>query len=435
MSAWKDLPRRSWALIDKFAWSGVQKFSDFREQILRYATYLSYLEQMQNNNGIPLNWGASDRDEVMSIPDLRDRAFKMANELLGAYDQVSETGKSLRDILVPFYSWIEVNAKRYVQLIKNAITEDMAGEVVLRLFKGKMLNAPYYALKIGKAYIMINLFAMLIQAFNKFFWPEDEDKLPPDVQERPHITLGHDSKGNVLYFDKVGNVVDNLEWFAGDTFRSDMKDILNGKLTFTDWVQKITAAPFSKAINSLTPLIKLPMELATGRSLYPDITRPQPIRDNLKYIAQSFGLSWPYKVLKGEPRNDWHEFRNIFLYSADADQAAYFYTLDLVRQFQERVLHRRMDGFSQTERGNALQKFKAALRLDDMDAAKRYLEQYYRLGGKTQGFKTSMRNMYPLHSLSKNDQRRFLRWISDDDRKYVERADKYFRSIAGKFLR
>ncbi|MBR0167317.1 MAG: hypothetical protein IJQ08_01455, partial [Synergistaceae bacterium] len=138
MSAWKDLPRRSWALIDKFAWSGVQKFSDFREQILRYATYLSYLEQMQNNNGIPLNWGASDRDEVMSIPDLRDRAFKMANELLGAYDQVSETGKSLRDILVPFYSWIEVNAKRYVQLIKNAITEDMAGEVVLRLFKGKM---------------------------------------------------------------------------------------------------------------------------------------------------------------------------------------------------------------------------------------------------------------------------------------------------------
>ena len=115
-SAWQNLPRSTWKLIDKFAWSGVQKFSDFREQWLRYAAYLDYLHQMQNNNGLPNNWGASVPDEVLSIDDIRDRAFKLANELLGAYDQVSETGKQLRDILMPFYSWIEVNAvaqKRY----------------------------------------------------------------------------------------------------------------------------------------------------------------------------------------------------------------------------------------------------------------------------------------------------------------------------------
>ena len=46
----------------------------------------------------------SDHDEVMSIPDIRDRAFETANELLGAYDQVSESGQALRDLFIPFYS-------------------------------------------------------------------------------------------------------------------------------------------------------------------------------------------------------------------------------------------------------------------------------------------------------------------------------------------
>ena len=42
---------------------------------------------------MPRNWGASVKEEVLALDDIRDRAFKMANELLGAYDQVSEMGK------------------------------------------------------------------------------------------------------------------------------------------------------------------------------------------------------------------------------------------------------------------------------------------------------------------------------------------------------
>ena len=89
---WATLPRAVWKLFDKFAWSGIQHFSDFREQWLRYACYLEYLDQMQSNDEhLPRNWGASVKEEVLSIPakndsGIRDRAFKMSNELLGAYD-------------------------------------------------------------------------------------------------------------------------------------------------------------------------------------------------------------------------------------------------------------------------------------------------------------------------------------------------------------
>lgn len=225
-SFWANLPRRTWQLLDRVAWSGIQNFSDFREQWLRYACYLEYLHQMQSNDEhLPRNWGASVKDEVLAIPikdrngkillsGIRDRAFKMSNELLGAYDQVTASGKVLRDIAWPFYSWVEVNAKRYYQLIKNGITEDGFRDFTSRFLKGQLANTPYYAFKLGKTYLLITLLSMLLAAFNHFVWPDDEDKLSPDIQSKSHLTLGHDNKGNVLYFDRVGAILDNLEWFG-----------------------------------------------------------------------------------------------------------------------------------------------------------------------------------------------------------------------------
>ena len=49
VSAWTKLPRKMWKLIYKLAWSGIQHFSDFRAQWLRYACYLEYMHQMQEN--------------------------------------------------------------------------------------------------------------------------------------------------------------------------------------------------------------------------------------------------------------------------------------------------------------------------------------------------------------------------------------------------
>ena len=134
----------------------------------------------------------------------------MANELIGAYDQVTESGKTLSDILIPFYSWMEVNSKRYYRLIKNGITEDGFGNFVFRFLKGQLANAPYYAFKLAKSYLLVNLLAMLIAAFNYLVWPEDEDKLSPDVKAKHQITMGHYWQGNVLYFDRVGAILKTI---------------------------------------------------------------------------------------------------------------------------------------------------------------------------------------------------------------------------------
>ena len=432
-SAWENLPRNAWKLIDKFAWSGIQKASDFREQWLRYAAYLDYLDQMQKNNGIPRNFGASVREEVMAIDDIRDRAFKLANELLGAYDQVSETGKQLRDILMPFYSWIEVNAKRYIQLIKNGLTED--DFITSKLPKALLAKVPGLGYKALKTWFFISLFSILVNAFNRFFFPDDEKKLPPDIQGRPHLTLGHDSYGNTLYFTQVGAVGDNLEWFGLNTFQRELRQIFNGQLTVTDWLKHMASAPFAKILNALNPFIKTPIELAVGKSLYPDFSNPRNIRDGWQYLAQSFGLSWPYRAITGQPRNDWHEFRNISLYSQDADEAAYYYTLSLVRQFKDKVLGQRFSGYSENKRTAALRKLRNAIRFNDKKAMQRALSEYYsqEVGGSEKGLKTSLRNMHPLFGISGDKLNQFSNWISPDDKPYIDRAQAYYNKLMRNF--
>ena len=103
-------------------WDSVRITTDFREAFLRYAMYLDYLEQMQGNkDGKPNNFGASNRDEIMALNDVKDRAAKLANELLGAYDEVSIVGQALANNFLPFWRWNEVNFVRYKQLIKKRL--------------------------------------------------------------------------------------------------------------------------------------------------------------------------------------------------------------------------------------------------------------------------------------------------------------------------
>ena len=174
----------------------------------------------------------------------------------------------------------------------------------------------------------------------------------------------------------------------------------------------------------------MPIELAMGRTMYPDAFNSRTIRDNWEYAAQSLGLQWPYKAITGKPRSDLQQLTNLIVYSLDPDEAAYYQTLDKVRQFQERVLDKHFDGFATTKRGQALRNFKTALRYKDKAAMKRYLKEYAELDGTMKGFKSSIKAMDPLHGLSVKEKKQFLKWLSEDDKKFLKKAMKYYRELA-----
>ena len=95
-SAWEKVLKSPATMWNAY-WDFARTTTDFREALLRYACYLDYAEQIKKGNGKPNNWGASNRDEIMALKDPLDRAAKMANELVGAYDEVSVIGTWLAD--------------------------------------------------------------------------------------------------------------------------------------------------------------------------------------------------------------------------------------------------------------------------------------------------------------------------------------------------
>ena len=350
------------------------------------------IKRTWTNNGTPSTWGASNKDEVMAHSNVRDRAYKMSNDLLGNYDEISDVGKNLRDMLIPFWSWQEVNLRRYYRLIRNGLKGDNAGNFTKRLLIGQTAKIPYYAVNGAMTFAKISALTMMIQAFNRWIFGDDDDKLPNDVKYRPHITLG-EYGGKVYYFDRIGALADAADWFALDSAFLDAKEISNGQQSLGGYMKKMLQAPVSKVIGQLNPMLKMPIELPTGRSLYPDVFHSRTIRDNGEYLAQTFGLQWPYRAIKGKPRSDWDELSNILLYSVDPDEAAYFQTLDKVRQFQERVLDKHFDGFATTKRGNVLRNLKTAMRYKDHAAIRRYLREYAQLDGTKKGLQQSMKAM------------------------------------------
>ena len=96
-------PLKSYAEFTKSA-------TNYREAVSRYAAYLDYADQLKS--GKLKNYGSSRPEIIDGIKGLEDKAYKLSNDLLGAYDEVSQAGQIIRNHLIPFYSWMEVNMKR-----------------------------------------------------------------------------------------------------------------------------------------------------------------------------------------------------------------------------------------------------------------------------------------------------------------------------------
>ena len=198
-------------------------------------------------------------------------------------------------------------------------------------------------------------------------------------------------------------------------------------------------APFNKFIGQLNPYLKMPIELATGRSLYPNMFQSRQISDRLEHVARSFGVEWPYKEIRraitGKSMSTAEEATKIFLYAIDPEEAAYFNTLDKVRQFNERVLDKHFEGFASTKRGTALRNIKNAMRYKDQAAIQRFIREYRELDGTPQGLKQSMKAMNPLFGMSEKEVKQFMKWITPTERKTLRMANLYWRSLARKYIR
>lgn len=436
-----------------YYWGLVSKNVSLQESTLRYATYLSYLEQMQKNEGgRPDNFGASNRDFIMGLEDIRDRAYHLSNDLLVAYDMISETGKEIRASTIPFWSFMEGNFKRYIGLMRNAHidaqTAAKAGQGVADLlgYKGKMTT--YSAVFVGKMVLRMSMLTLAMTAWNNLFHKDEEEELPSEVQSRPHMIFGRDAQGRIIYFDRLGALGDFLDWFGLDGMTYYVRSWANGRMTIGEILADMAKSPVNKVASGYNPFLKSAMELLSGAQLYPDAFRARPIRDRGQYLADFFLVGPEFRALTGRPMPGGRYLTSDNLtravaYICDPGEAAYWETIRLRSRFMEQQGKSGTVGARMSERSKALWQYKAALRYGDADAATRYLEQYFQYmaiewasAGKKltakearKTFKRSLESLDPLSGLSRASKRAFWMQLTDRERDVAMKAQDYYRTF------
>ena len=270
-------------LLRKY-WQAAQAVTNFREQIGRVAAYLYYKEQWDKGNKI---YGVSRRSHIDALLTNEDRAYRLSNELLGAYDEVSVFVKWLRKYGIPFASFPYVNITRNFQGIYNTFTHSEGynqyyGKVLAAIVGRKLasvaIRSPFIAYRAARLAMKLATFAAMFRLFDYLAFWDEEEELPLDVRRKPHLTLGRNPDGTVRYISNLGVLGDFLEWSGLDDTERYIDDFRNGRMTIADIVKDMLLSPTKKLANGTSPYIKLPVELISKRTYFPDWTRPRMMR-------------------------------------------------------------------------------------------------------------------------------------------------------------
>ena len=169
-----------------------------------------------------------------------------------------------------------------------------------------------------------------------------------------------------------------------------------------------------------------------GRRFYPDIRHPTPIRDNYQYLAQAFSLDWYYRAITGKAHAPASDMSSSFATAQSPEQAAYWFIISKKKEFQERVLGKEVEMFIRTKKGEALYNARQAAQMQDWTLMRKYLREFYKAGGTEEGLKASLRSIEPLHGLNEEEQMRFIRSLSSEERKSLRQATKFAERLKAK---
>ncbi|MFA7628645.1 MAG: methyltransferase domain-containing protein [Candidatus Dojkabacteria bacterium] len=421
--------------ISRF-WNTSKKYTTYRENILRLASYRYFKDRLAKGEKA---YGASNRDIVDSIRNRDDRAALLARELVGDYGNLTVSGQWLRTKMIPFYSWMEINAPRYVRMFHNLPIEgEGRGNLAEALTMKTARKAVGLSAKAATLYAMIIIWNMTMARL--LCGGDDPEKELSDFERRQlHLILGRREDGSIISIRMQGALSDALAWFGLENMPGDVADLATGRKTGIEQAKEMAAAAPSRIVNASHPFIKLAAEELTGYSTFPDIFHPRPIRDKLEHLARMFSLDRPYKHLTGKPtRGDWaagefwEDVVNLVGYSSDPGESAYFDTRSRARSFMERKgVNPGYFHADSNSKSAALYNYKRALQYGDLDVAKKFLDKYMELGGSRKGLKISVRLASPEAWVPKKYRAEFRNSLMKSDLEKYNRAMKWYREVYG----
>ncbi|ACV64419.1 conserved hypothetical protein [Desulfofarcimen acetoxidans DSM 771] len=197
-----------------------------------------------------------------------------------------------------------------------------------------------------------------------------------------------------------------------------------------------TAKNFSnKFVQGITPFAKIPIESMMGKKIFPNIYKPQTIRDRWLNVFQGLSLDDEYKLFAGLPSRPYYEsFGDLLYYNTDPKQIAYYATLDMKDNFRRKMLGKG-SGSGESIKTDYLYNFKLAVRYKDNEAMKYYLNEYAQENGTVKGLIQSFKMSHPLYGLNKEEQVQFIKYLNKDEVLDLKKALVYYEETYGDTIR
>jgi N12 class adenine-specific DNA methylase len=409
-----------------------KRLSTLRENILRLAAARYYSKRLERGENV--GYGASNKeeiDQVRSELSKTELAAKMARELVGDYGNISHAGQYLRERVLPFYSWMEINAPRYVRLFRNLKHEGAGGlapAAGVMVWKGTKLAM--------KASILM----AMVMLYNAVVWPDEEDELQELGREQLHLILGRRADGTIITLRFQGALSDALSWFGMSNPVEQVKKIAQGKKGAQDVAWDVVKAPGKRLFQAVRPDAKMVGEVLSGQSYYPDPMHPRPIRDTTEHILRTFSLDkiWNridipgVKIAKPQRGGSWEDqlvkdISGLVLNETDPGEQAYYTARkDVMDWLSENGKEK--PAALPTNKSNALYYYKQSLKFSDFDAAAKYLKRYQDLGGKLgHDVQGSIIRTHPLSSLSLLDRNKYVLSLTNKERETLEIAKTWYK--------
>lgn len=423
-------------------WKHARTLTQLRENVLRLAAYRYF--QAEGRAG-RRRYAASNPSRVDAVRGLNERAALLARDLVGDYGNISVAGETIRDRVIPFYSWIEVNAKRYVNYFRNLPLEEHgaaaaagrgAAAVASRLGLGGMLAAIRLGATLAVGAAAAAGFLTLVALWNATMHPKEWEEMRRTGRDG-QLILGTRDDGTIISIRAEGAFADFLGWVGMKDIASDIRDVANGKMGYGDLVTDALMAPVNKIAAGWEPTTKALASFASGKQFFPEPLNPIPVRDPLSkpygVFFDQWSIGWAYRhvvaPLAGAPPvpdRPGNPILGMLLYQTDAGELAYRNVQTQVVEWREK--HGKESGSADpTARSNALYYFKKSTQWGEQEAADAWLQRYYTLGGTRESVRESVKRADPLGGLAKKDQHAFLASRSKEELAQLDRAKDWYR--------
>ena len=291
----------NWNLI--YRWFDLAKgANELRENWLRYASYLHFKKELQA--GTLKHYAGSKREVVDALREemgVDEAAAHLARNLLGDYGDMTVFGDYLRRKSIPFWSWNEINLKRYPRMIRNAVQAGQKGQAAI---PAAILTAKYMS---RLAYMYGALWV-----WNNLINPDPEDELSRYDRANPHVNLWRNDDGTMTVFRNVGALGDYMEWFGFNSLMSLAPEFFAEQITGTDIAGEIWKDPFNKIAGGWNPLAKTTIETMAGMSAFPDAFQWRTV-DRWEHAFGLFGLQEEARGVRGLVTGDGSTMRPNYL--------------------------------------------------------------------------------------------------------------------------